>query len=50
MVGAEPTSKHFEVLHIHWNTLRGGKSAQDDRTRDDIGMYRQLGLLQVARK
>jgi predicted ester cyclase len=45
MVGVEPTGKHFETLHIHWFTLRDGKIVQDDRTRDDIGMYRQLGLL-----
>jgi predicted ester cyclase len=48
MVGAEPTGKHFEALHIHWATLRDGKMAQDDRTRDDIGMTRQLGLLPPA--
>jgi predicted ester cyclase len=45
MVGVEPTGKHFETLHIHWLTLRDGKIVQDDRTRDDIGMYQQLGLL-----
>jgi predicted ester cyclase len=49
MVGVEPTGKHFETLHIHWFTLRDGKIVQDDRTRDDIGMYRQLGLLPQAR-
>ena len=49
MVGAQPTGKHFEALHIGWATLRGGKIAQDDRTRDDIGMTRQLGLLPTAR-
>jgi predicted ester cyclase len=49
MVGVEPTGKHFETLHIHWFTLRDGKIVHDDRTRDDIGMYRQLGLLPQAR-
>ena len=49
MVGVEPTGKHFETLHIHWFMLRDGKIVQDDRTRDDIGMYQQLGLLPQAR-
>ena len=48
MVGAEPTGKRFEALHIHWHRLRDGKMAGDDRTRDDIGMTRQLGLLPPA--
>jgi predicted ester cyclase len=44
MVGVEPTGRHFETLHIHWFTLRKSKIVRDDRTRDDVGMYRQLGL------
>jgi predicted ester cyclase len=49
MVGVEPTGKHFETLHIHWFKMRDGKIVEDDRTRDDIGMYRQLGLLSQSR-
>ena len=45
MVGVEPTGKHFEVWHIHWFKVRDGRMVADFRTRDDIGMYRQLGLL-----
>jgi predicted ester cyclase len=45
MVGVEPTGKHFEVWHIHWFRVRDGRMAADYRIRDDIGMYKQLGLL-----
>jgi predicted ester cyclase len=45
MVGVEATGKHFEVWHMHWFKLRDGKIVDHYQTRDDIGMYRQLGLL-----
>lgn len=44
-VGVAPTGKRFEVQHIHWYTVRGGKIAENRAARDDIGMMRQLGLL-----
>ena len=48
LVGVAPTGKRFEVQHIHWNTVRGGKIVDHRATRDDIGMNRQLGLLPPA--
>jgi predicted ester cyclase len=46
LVGVQPTQKHFEVQHIHWYKLRDGKIVAHTANRDDIGMMRQLGLLQ----
>jgi steroid delta-isomerase-like uncharacterized protein len=48
LVGAEPTHKRFEVEHIHWYKLHGGKIVEHYATRDDIGMTRQLGLLPLV--
>ena len=48
LVGVAPTGKRFEVQHIHWYTVRGGKIVDHRATRDDIGMNRQLGLLPPA--
>jgi predicted ester cyclase len=45
LVNVEPTGKRFEVQHIHWYKLRGGKIVDHFATRDDLGMMRQLGLL-----
>lgn len=45
LVGVQPTGKHFEVWHIHWFKLAEGRVTADYRTRDDIGVYKQLGLL-----
>jgi predicted ester cyclase len=45
LVGVAPTQKHFEVQHIHWYILHGGKIVDHYATRDDIGMMQQLGLL-----
>jgi predicted ester cyclase len=45
LVGVQPTGKRFEVSHIHWYTLRGGKIVEHYANRDDLGMMRQLGLL-----
>src|SRR5262249_36127496 len=41
LVGVQPTGKHFDVWHIHW--FKPGRG--DYRTRDDVGLYRQLGIL-----
>ena len=45
LVGLPPTGKHFEVWHIHWFKLAEGRITADYRTRDDIGLYKQLGIL-----
>jgi predicted ester cyclase len=43
--GAKPTGKRFEVLVTHWWRFRDGKIAWHQATRDDLGMYLQLGLI-----
>jgi hypothetical protein len=44
--GAVPTGRHFEVLVTHWWRFDdSGKIVWHEVTRDDLGMYRQLGLL-----
>jgi predicted ester cyclase len=45
LVGVPPTGKHFDVWHIHWFKLADGRITADCRTRDDIGLYKQLGIL-----
>jgi len=45
LVGMPPTGKHFDVWHIHWFKLADGRITTDFRTRDDIGLYKQLGVL-----
>ncbi len=47
--GARPTNRRFEVLVTHWWRFdASGKIAWHEVTRDDLGMYRQLGLLPDA--
>ena len=47
--GAKPTGRHFEVLVTHWWRFdESGKIAWHEVTRDDLGLYRQLGLLPDA--
>lgn len=47
--GASPTGRHFEVLVTHWWRFdESGKISWHEVTRDDLGMYRQLGLLPEA--
>jgi predicted ester cyclase len=45
LVGVPPTGKHFDVWHIHWFKLDGGRITADYRTRDEVGLYKQLGVL-----
>jgi steroid delta-isomerase-like uncharacterized protein len=45
LVGVQPTGKHFEVQHIHWDKVRDGMIADHSTSRDDLGMTQQLGLL-----
>lgn len=49
LVGLEPTGKSFEVQHIHWYKLRGGKIVDHYANRDDLGMMQQLGLLPTTK-
>ena len=47
--GARPTGRHFEVLVTHWWRFdASGKIVWHEVTRDDLGMYRQLGLIPDA--
>lgn len=48
LTGVPPTGKRFEVEHIHWYKMRGGKIAEHFATRNDVGMARQLGVLPPA--
>jgi hypothetical protein len=44
--GAAPTGKRFEVLVTHWWRFNeSGKITWHQVTRDDLGMYLQLGLV-----
>jgi predicted ester cyclase len=45
LVGVPPTGKHYEIQHIHWFKLRGGKIIAHWANRDDVSMMQQLGLL-----
>jgi hypothetical protein len=45
LVGAQPTVKHFDVWDIHWFKVVNGRVTTDFLTRDDIGLYKQLGVL-----
>ena len=47
LVGVQPTGKHFQVQHIHWYKVSGGKITDHSTSRDDLGMSQQLGLLPV---
>ena len=46
LVGVQPTGRTFEVQHIHMYRVLDGKIAEHFANRDDVGMMRQLGLLQ----
>ena len=39
------TWKGFDVWHIHWFKFADGRITADYRTRDDIGLFKQLGVL-----
>jgi predicted ester cyclase len=47
LVGVQPTGKHFQVQHIHWYKVSGGKITDHSTSRDDLGMSQQLDLLPV---
>jgi predicted ester cyclase len=50
LVGVPPTGKHYEIQHIHWFKLRGGKIIAHWANRDDVGMMQQLGLLPTPKR
>jgi len=45
LAGVSPTGKKVQVLHFHSFRIVGGKFAEHAAVRDDLGMVRQLGLL-----
>jgi len=47
--GVAPTGRHFEVLVTHWWRFdAAGKIVWHEVTRDDLGMYQQLGLVRIT--
>jgi predicted ester cyclase len=44
-MGKSPTGRSFEVEHIHVYRLEDGRVAEHWGARDDLGMMRQIGML-----
>jgi steroid delta-isomerase-like uncharacterized protein len=44
-LGRPPTGRTFAVQHIHLFRVRDGRIAEHWACRDDVGMMRQLGLV-----
>ena len=44
LMGVTPTRKKVEVLQFHSFRVRGNQIIEHSAVRDDLGMYRQLGL------
>ena len=47
LVDVPPTGRKIDIAHIHWFQVRNGKIVDHAVARDDVGMYRQLGILQT---
>ena len=45
LMGVPPTRKKVEVLQCHGFRIRGEEIAEHSAVRDDLGMYKQLGLI-----
>ena len=45
LTGVTPTRKKVQVLQFHSFRLRGGEISEHSAVRDDLGMYKQLGLV-----
>jgi predicted ester cyclase len=43
--GIEPTGKKIEVWQSHFWRLRDGLIVEHEPVRDDLGIFRQLGLI-----
>lgn len=44
--GVAPTRKTVEVLQFHSFRIRGDEITEHSAVRDDLGMYKQLGLIE----
>ena len=45
LMGVTPTRKKVEVLQFHSFRIRGSEISEHSAVRDDLGMYKQLGLV-----
>jgi len=45
LTGVTPTRKKVEVLQFHSFRIRGDEISEHSAVRDDLGMYKQLGLI-----
>ena len=45
LAGVAPTKKKVEVLQFHSFRIRGDEISEHSAVRDDLGMYKQLGLI-----
>lgn len=45
LMGVTPTGKPVEVLQFHSFRIRGDQITEHAAVRDDLGMYKQLGLI-----
>ena len=48
--GIEPTGKHFSVKHVHTFRISEGNVSGHWAVRDDLGMFRQLGVISTLPK
>jgi predicted ester cyclase len=45
LTGVAPTRKKVEVMQFHSFRIRGDEISEHSAVRDDLGMYKQLGLI-----
>lgn len=45
LASVEPTQRKVEVLQFHSFRIRGNEIGEHSAVRDDLGMYKQLGLI-----
>jgi steroid delta-isomerase-like uncharacterized protein len=46
-MGIPPTGKRFSQRHVHFVRVRNGKTVEHSALRDDLGLLRQLGVIQL---
>jgi SnoaL-like polyketide cyclase len=46
LIDVQPTGRKIDVAHIHWFKVRDDRIVDHYVARDDVGMYKQLGILQ----